>query len=133
MFDRIIVGSVVGGVATLLVACSSEKASPAPAANSSPPAASQQNSNVRAYVDPTTGQLREPTAEEQAQEAAAQKARSQQKTSPGAATTPQEILLPSGAVEMSIDQSKQHPLRACIESNGAEKVDHECNASGANR
>jgi hypothetical protein len=128
----------------LLAALLSGCAKHAPLAESSAPdaqavaqpgkATSSGGSNVRAYIDPATGQLREPTREELAAEAAAEAAKKAVLTS--AQSKPnelKEVHLPSGAVAIELGDSAQHPLKACTQPNGDVKMDHECEPDDARK
>ena len=87
----------------------------------------EQTKSVRAYLDPVTGQLRDPTPEELAAEAAQQ---AQKKQAAAATDTARpvrrEVVLPNGAIEVTLDPSAQHALLACIGKDGSVKMDHEC-------
>ena len=96
-----------------------------------------QSPTVRAYIDPNTGELRDPTPAELAAEAAVEAERKK-----AAAANPQseqptsrETITPNGAVEVTLDPSAQHPFRACIDKKGDLKMDEECKreAQGAKR
>src|SRR5882724_9867441 len=84
---------------------------------------------VHVYIDKKTGQPRDPTAEELATEAAleAQKKQAAAASSQSEQAQSREVLTPSGAYEIKLDKSHQHPLQACVEKNGAVKVDHQSN------
>jgi hypothetical protein len=95
------------------------------------------NKSVRVYIDPKTGELRDPTPAELAAEAAAEAQKKQAEAANPQAEQPQtrETITPSGASEITLDKSAQRPLRACIAKNGDLKMDHECelDSSGAKR
>lgn len=81
---------------------------------------------MRAYIDPATGQLREPTREELAAETAAEAAK---KSAAGAQQKPtemKEVQLPNGAVAIELGDSAQQPLKACVGKDGDVKMDHAC-------
>jgi len=99
------------------------------AAQSSDPAT---NPNaVRVYVDPKTGEIRDPTPEELAAEAAASAAKKQAAAANPQSEQPQqrEVVTPSGAVEITLDPSTQHPVYGCVGKSGDVKVDHQCDQS----
>jgi hypothetical protein len=113
----------------------SQQVAPTPAANETPQSATKtstapSDNAVRAYIDPKTGQLREPTPEEIAALAAAE---AEQKKASAATQSkpsePREVTLPNGAVAIQLDESAQQPLRACIQPNGEAKMDHDCDAA----
>jgi hypothetical protein len=84
-------------------------------------------SAIKAYIDPTTGELREPTAEELSVDAA----RTNKKPLSAVPivteqSTPQEVVHPGGVVEVPLDQSKQQGLQACIQKDGSMNMGHEC-------
>jgi hypothetical protein len=74
---------------------------------------------VRIFIDPTTGEAREPTAQEMA-EMAKQSAAAK----PG--SKPQAVQLPDGTVMVPMEGMPQTPVQACLEKDGSLKVDHEC-------
>jgi len=132
--DRIFVAGAVALVCACGCAQKSQRETEATTANT-PPALAIQPANsatskpaVRAYIDPVTGELRDPTAQELAAEAAAQAAKKKAAaaTSPSDQPRQHEVVLPNGAVEITLDPSTQHPLRACIQKNGELTMDHEC-------
>jgi hypothetical protein len=106
------------------------KATATPATSAAIP--SQRPQDVRAYIDPATSQLRDPTPEELAAEAAEQATRKKAAaTSQSEQPTSREVILPDGTVEITLDRSTQHPLHGCIQQNGDLKIDHECDAQGS--
>jgi hypothetical protein len=110
-----------------------------PPRNASPDATkpSHSDASVRAYIDPATGQLREPTPEDIAAEAAAEAARkkalgteSKPGSEPGSDPMKRrEIRLPNGAIAIELDESAQQPLVGCVQKDGAVKMDHDCEVS----
>ena len=128
--QRILIASLVLGVAC---GCAKQPAENSGAAHERSNASATQTeprsqSAVRAYVDPKTGELREPTADELAAEAAAeaQKKQAASASSDREQLQSREVVTPSGAIEIQIDKSQDQPLRACIDDKGNAKMDHDC-------
>jgi hypothetical protein len=92
-------------------------------------------SAVRVYVDSKTGEIRDPTPEELAAEAAANAAKKQAAAANPQSEQPQqrEVVTPSGAVEITLDPSAQRPLYGCIGKSGDLKVDHQCDQTSEDR
>jgi hypothetical protein len=99
----------------------------------SPPTAVTQHPEIRAYIDPATGQLRDPTPEELAAQAADQAAREKAAAANSLSKPKQqrEVVLPDGTVEITLDPSTQQTLRGCVQQNGDIKLDHECEPQGS--
>jgi hypothetical protein len=141
MSGNMIARTTLVGIVTLvgIYGCGEKSAqqSPATEIRKQPSAARLSNQGVRAYIDPATGELRDPTPEELAAEAAAEAQKKQATAANPQSEQPQsrETILPSGAVEITLDKSAQHSLQACIGKNGDLKMEHECDseASGAKR
>jgi hypothetical protein len=70
------------------------------------------------FIDPQTGEVREPTPQELA-------GMSKQQASKGTATKPKAIQLPDGTVMIPMD-GKQKPVQACVASDGTLTIDHDC-------
>jgi hypothetical protein len=88
---------------------------------------SHDGQHVRAYIDPITGQLRDPTQEELATEAAELATKKKTAaTSQSEQPASREVILPDGTVEITLDKSTQHPLHGCIQPNGELTMDHDC-------
>jgi hypothetical protein len=88
---------------------------------------SHDGQHVRAYIDPITGQLRDPTQEELATEAAELATKKKTAaTSQSEQPASREVILPDGTVEITLDKSIQHPLHGCIQPNGELTMDHDC-------
>jgi pyruvate/2-oxoglutarate dehydrogenase complex dihydrolipoamide acyltransferase (E2) component len=105
-----------------------------PATNAAAPStAATQHPAIRAYIDPATGQLRDPTPEELAAEAADQAAREKatDANSPAKQKQQREVVLPDGTIEITLDKSTQQPLRGCVQQNGDIKMDHKCEPQGS--
>jgi hypothetical protein len=83
---------------------------------------------IKAYVDPTTGELRDPPTS--VDPAASVKATDKMPLSVSAAeqSSPHEIVHPGGMVEVPLDQTKQQTLQACIEKDGSMQMGHDCAA-----
>jgi len=137
MSGNVIARSLLAAGFTLAVICgcseqstsnATSKSSPATKSPTATPAAIDSSSAVRAYIDPKTGALRDPTPEELAAEAAAEAQRKQPAAANHQAERPvsREVITPSGAVEVTLDPSTQRPLKGCIAKNGDIKMDHEC-------
>jgi hypothetical protein len=121
-----------------LIACkpeSTQEQSPANATNvaietasaaalSAPPQANEKQSTVKAYIDPVTGELREPTAADLANEAKA----GTQKAS-NSAKPPQQIVRADGSVEVLLDQSNDQVFKACVQKDGNVAMGHECDSA----
>lgn len=89
---------------------------PSPVAPEGPPA-------TRIFIDPVTGQPREPTAEELAELARREAALPQNAKATGA-PVPQEFRLPDGTVGMRFPEGAAQPLMACRRLDG--QVDEHC-------
>ena len=112
----------------LLSGCSEQSAS-VPADNArAEPAVTRPTSRV--FVDPATGQLREPTAAELAdiarQESAGTAVASVGSAKPAA---PTEVRYPDGTVGIAFGNESLAPLHACIDPDGA--IDEHCSAGVA--
>ena len=89
------------------------------------------HNGLHAYIDPATGQLREPTPEELAAEAA-QKAKEQVQRKQAAAAAGQsesamhEVVLPNGAVEVPLNPAMQHEMEGCVRQDGSTAMGEEC-------
>jgi hypothetical protein len=108
----------------------SSGAAPPTSAQSSPTIEASPNTEgnaVRAYIDPATGKLREPTPEEVAALAAAEAA--QKKSATGAqdkTTQPKEVRLPNGVIKIELGDSGQTTLQGCVAKDGDVKMEHDC-------
>jgi hypothetical protein len=82
---------------------------------------------VKIFVDPTTGEIREPTEDELKAIARDDLARKQiTSAKPTTTASSPEILLPNGSVATKLGRSSSESLRACIQKDGSMAVDHEC-------
>jgi hypothetical protein len=86
----------------------------APAATGLPPGSVARS---RIFVDPATGQPREPTAEELA--AAARDEAPEQSARRAKPLAPREVEYPNGAVAVILGDEALHPLQACIRPDGS--------------
>lgn len=132
---------LASGVLLALVSACTEHSDRAPMETQAAPTtitstANAKDNSVRAYIDPKTGALRDPTPEELTAEAAAESKKQKTDSTSGGApakpTEPHEVTLPNGAVEVVLDKSAQQPFRACIQKDGAVKMDHDCEATPTN-
>lgn len=73
---------------------------------------------MRSYIDPATGQVREPTEQERAE--AARRAEVTHK----AAAAPVEVQLPDGSFVLK--HVEEHPYRACVHADGTAQNGHSC-------
>jgi hypothetical protein len=119
-------------VLVLLWACSSHT-QPQPAAPTSPqavqqPPAGSTSSAVRIFIDPITGEPREPTLAEQA-ELAKQDARlrAERNKSQQNGRAPKEIILPDGGVGIEVPPDMDESLQGCSEGKDV-RIAHDCNA-----
>ena len=98
-------------------------ASPAAAANES--TASSSAPAVRAFIDPVTGELRAPTAQERAA-LAAQRAATLPEAAAKQRLAAEEVQLPNGVTEIRLGERAMHQERVCIQPDG--KVTADCPA-----
>jgi hypothetical protein len=73
---------------------------------------------MRTYIDPVTGQVREPTEQERAE--SARRAAVAQKP----AAAPVEVQLPDGSFVLR--HIEEHPYRACVHAGGTAQNGHSC-------
>lgn len=110
-------------LAVTLSACS-----PRPAATSggaAHPAPADVMPTSRVFLDPATGQPREPTASELAELARQELAQKPATPAPPAKTmAPAEIHYPDGTVGIAFDSGSLAPLRACVDARG--EIDEHC-------
>jgi len=108
------------GMATICfaAACTREAPPRAPA----PTAESTAQPATRIFIDPQTGQPREPTAQELA--AAAQAEARVAASGRAKPVAPREVELPNGAVAVILGEETLQPLRACVRPDG--RVDEFC-------
>jgi hypothetical protein len=119
--------SIALAAVALLAACSSKPETDPAAATSTtstieatPPA----QDGVKVFIDPATGEIRDPTAEELAEMARSKAAKPE---GTAAAQKPaREIHLPNGIVAVEMDPSGDEPLKACRDSQGNMIVSHDC-------
>lgn len=100
----------------------------ATSATASQAADAQAGSAVRAFVDPVTGQIREPTpAELRALEASGKSAApsSAIKTRP----RPQETVLPNGWVAVEVNADSE--MKGCVQTDGRVVAAHDCKSEPA--
>lgn len=136
---RITTGAVLLVSTLVLVACSSSERQASPVADSQPPVTTAQGQAapttqqqvpsessptqtpspaMKVFINPATGEPREPTAQEIADMAKESAAK------PG--TRPQAVQLPDGTIMVPMGGRPRTPIQACIDKDGAVKVDHEC-------
>jgi hypothetical protein len=108
-----------------------EAAAPMPAAPAPTPAAAPAPSQpetvaLREFIDPVTGQPREPTAAELKALAAAGKA-----AAPTAATAPKpkETVLPNGMV--AVEAGVKSEMKGCVQPDGRFVAGHDCKSDAA--
>jgi hypothetical protein len=89
------------------------------------------DSSVRAYIDPVTGQLREPTPEDIAKESAESNKKKAEALAVTKPSEPREVILPNGAITIQLDDSAQQPLIGCVQKNGDVKMDHDCDGESS--
>jgi hypothetical protein len=83
---------------------------------------------MRAFFDPATGKLREPTAAElQELDRQDKERKAQQKIS----IQPKEFTLPDGAVGVTVDPTEHASMQGCSQPDGTVKVDHQCDRPSA--
>jgi len=134
---------LLGCMLATLSACDSKNRSQAggpedkaaAAQNAPAPTPTKSPNTVRVYIDPKTGEIRDPTPEELAAEAAANAAKKQAAAANPQSEQPQqrEVVTPSGAVEITLDPSTQHPVYGCVDKSGDVKVDHQCDPQSQDR
>lgn len=106
---------------------SPQAAAPAPAAPAATPAASQpETAALREFLDPVTGQPREPTEAELKAMAAARPAA----PAASAASKPKEIVLPNGMVVIE-GTSLMSEMKGCVQPDGSVVADHDCREKAA--
>jgi hypothetical protein len=84
------------------------------------------------FIDPKTGEAREPTPQELA-EISKQQAASKQQASEGAASRPKAVQLPDGTIMVPMDDQPQTPVQACVAKDGTLKIDHDCQDAAKRR
>jgi hypothetical protein len=77
------------------------------------------------FIDPKTGEAREPTPQELA-EISKRQAASRQQASEGAASRPKAVQLPDGTIMVPMDGQPQTPVQACVAKDGTLTIDHDC-------
>ncbi|HTE42040.1 MAG TPA: hypothetical protein VK629_14540 [Steroidobacteraceae bacterium] len=107
---------------------SSPPASAPSAAEQAPSSAPK--SAVKVYIDPATGEIREPTAAELTAAAAEQKQNSSKAQAPQVA---REIVHTDGTVEIIMHRSTNKPLVGCLDKNDGIKIDHQCQSTAPAR
>lgn len=106
-----------------------ESAAPSATPGTAGVSAASSESSVRVFVDPTTGEIREPTDAEAA--AVAKEEQSQAAiTKPGATDRAQEVRLPDGSTAVILDRSDSQYLEGCLKVDGSVTVDHDCDKPG---
>jgi hypothetical protein len=111
---------------SVLMACSQSKvAEPTVVETSAHESAHESNRAVKAYVDPTTGELRDPIVGETLSNSNSSN-KKPLATSPTEQLPAREIVHPGGIVEVPIDNNHQHALQACVQSDGSVKMGHGC-------
>ena len=91
-------------------------------ATTTPAASSNAASNsVQVFIDPKTGESRQPTAEELSRIAQEEKARID-----AGKITRHEKVNPNGTIEVELSPADEKPIEACVAANGQVKVDHNC-------
>jgi hypothetical protein len=101
-------------------------AAPAPAPAAAADSTQAGAAGLREFIDPVTGQPREPTAAElKALEA------SKQTSAPSSAITskpkPKEIVLPNGVVAVEMESTSE--MKGCLQKDGRAVVDHDCKSN----
>ncbi|HYM34660.1 MAG TPA: hypothetical protein VET48_04640 [Steroidobacteraceae bacterium] len=125
MSGNVIARTMVAGALALVIVggCAKKSAqenlAPNEIATKQPAQSSDQstaNKAVRAYIDPKTGEVRDPTPEELAAEAAAESQKKQAAAVNKSAeqTGQREVVRPTGETEIILDPSRQRPLRASV-------------------
>lgn len=92
--------------------------------SNAPPQTNEIRNAVKAYIDPVTGELREPTAAELASEA---QATTQKESNSGKSS--RQIVRADGSVEVLLDQSNDQAFKACVQKDGSVAMGHECEAT----
>jgi hypothetical protein len=126
MLRRIDCSMALAAVA-LLTACSSKPAADPAAATSTTStteAAAPAKDGVKVFIDPTTGEIRDPTPEDIAALEAEQRKATAAK--PNTAQPPRQIVHPDGTVEVILDSSHEHALQGCVQKDGSIKMEHRC-------
>jgi hypothetical protein len=77
------------------------------------------------FIDPKTGEARDPTPQELA-EISKRQAASRQQASEGADSRPKAVQLPDGTIMVPMDGQPQTPVQACVAKDGTLKIDHDC-------
>ena len=114
-------------LAAVLSACSQRPA--ATSEEAAHPAAAAAVPGSRAFIDPATGQLREPTAAELAELARQESAGKAPGAPSGKSAAPAEIHYPDGTVGIAFGGGSLAPLRACVNASG--EIDEHCAESGS--
>jgi len=80
---------------------------------------------VKVFIDPVTGEIRDPTPAEAAALAAEA---AKQKAAHGAdkQNAPRQIVHPDGTVEVIIDESADQSLQGCVQKDGSIVMAHDC-------
>jgi hypothetical protein len=120
---------------TVLLGCSSSErqASPttdnnseaAPAAPAAPAADSATTPGMKAFIDPKTGELRDPT---DAERAAMERQDSKLQSSPERRQTESKLKGGRGTA-ITLEGEPETPIRACTQADGTVVVDHNCEAA----
>ena len=108
----------------LLVACSSSDRQASPTADRAIEAnqPADDSPGMKAYIDPKTGQIGEPTDAQIAE--MERKANAQA----GAPVEPKRtvVKMRNGGTMVILDDNPQTPMQACVDAQGNMKVDHNC-------
>jgi hypothetical protein len=120
---------------TLLTACSSQEAAdtaaiPAPTPTEATADGDQPGqAGVKVFVDPATGEIREPTPADIAALEAEQRKATVAK--PQGTRSSQTIVHPDGTVEVVLDGSHDQSVQGCVQPDGGIKTDHVCDTDNS--
>jgi len=136
------IAASIGGL--MLMACSSSdrQASPSADKSSAPPIAAETTPSpvaaeptqtveplgMKVFIDPKTGQMRDPTP---AELAAMERQSSGRKPETSTQRKQTEVKMRNGGTAIFMEDNPETPMKACTQADGSVVVDHDCQAEQA--